>query len=122
MRAAAQSNPTRFAQFFRHQRDCAQQTELGHQREISAPNADTFDLEAQRRIEEAIRQLAVMEYMEHTLEYSMEAFGQVTMLYMPVEVNPHPKPKSLRYRPLTLESGAGKELEQRLQLNGQLDI
>jgi hypothetical protein len=78
--AAAQSNPTRFAELLRQQRDRAQQAELGRQREISALNADPFDVEAQRRIEEAIRQQAVMENMEHALEYSPEAFGRVTML------------------------------------------
>lgn len=88
--AAAQSNPTRFAELLRQQRDRAQQAELGRQREISALNADPFDVEAQRRIEEAIRQQAVMENMEHALEYSPEAFGRVTMLYVPVEVNSHP--------------------------------
>lgn len=78
--AAAQSDPTRFAELLRQQRDRAQQAELGRQREISALNADPFDVEAQRRIEEAIRQQAVMENMEHALEYSPEAFGRVTML------------------------------------------
>lgn len=88
--AAAQSNPTRFAELLSQQRDRAQQAELGRQREIAALNADPFDVEAQRRIEEAIRNQAVMENMEHALEYSPEAFGRVTMLYVPVEVNSHP--------------------------------
>jgi len=78
--SAAQSNPTRFAELLRQHRDRAQQTELARQREIAALNADPFDVEAQRRIEEAIRQQSVMENMEHALEYSPEAFGRVTML------------------------------------------
>lgn len=56
------------------------EAEFARQREIEALNADPYDIEAQRRIEEAIRQEAIMENLEHALEYSPEAFGRVTML------------------------------------------
>jgi len=86
---AAQSNPTRFAELLRHTREKQYSAELAQQREIERLNADPFDVEAQRKIEEAIRQQAVLENMEHALEYSPEAFGRVTMLYINVEVNSH---------------------------------
>jgi DNA damage-inducible protein 1 len=87
---AARSNPNRFAELLRQTRDRHQQAELAQQREAMQLNADPYDVEAQRRIEEAIRQQAVMENMEHAIEYSPESFGRVTMLYIPVEVNSRP--------------------------------
>ncbi|KAG8747069.1 DNA damage-inducible protein 1 [Ceratobasidium sp. 414] len=84
---AIQNHPQRFAQLLRSHRERQRETELASQREIAALNADPFDVEAQRRIEENIRQQAVLENMEHAMEYSPEFFGRVTMLYIPVEVN-----------------------------------
>lgn len=77
---AAQSNPARFAELLRHTRERQYNAALAQQREIERLNADPFNVEAQRRIEEAIRQQAVLENMEHAIEYSPEAFGRVTML------------------------------------------
>ncbi|KAG5654218.1 hypothetical protein H0H81_005905 [Sphagnurus paluster] len=78
--AAAQSNPQRFAELLRQTRERHRAAELARQQEIANLNADPFNLDAQRKIEEAIRQAAVMENMEHALEYSPESFGRVTML------------------------------------------
>jgi DNA damage-inducible protein 1 len=80
MANAVQSDPARFAELLRQTRERQNSTELQRQREISLLNADPFDIEAQRKIEEAIRQQAVLENMEHAIEYSPESFGRVTML------------------------------------------
>ena len=74
--AAAQSDPARFAELLRQ--TSARQLEAD--REIQRLNSNPYDIEAQSRIEEAIRQQAVMENLEHALEYSPESFGRVTML------------------------------------------
>jgi DNA damage-inducible protein 1 len=64
----------------RQTRERQYSSELARQREIERLNADPFDVEAQQKIEEAIRQQAVLENMEHAIEYSPESFGRVTML------------------------------------------
>lgn len=80
MAAAAQNDPARFAILLRQQRERYNETEVARQREIATLNADPYDVEAQRKIEEAIRMEAVMENLEHAMEYSPESFGRVTML------------------------------------------
>ncbi|KAL5637169.1 hypothetical protein ACGC1H_000973 [Rhizoctonia solani] len=85
--AAIQNDPQKFSELLRQHRERQREAELAQQREIAALNADPYDLEAQKRIEEAIRQQAVLENMEHAMEYSPEFFGRVIMLYIPVEVN-----------------------------------
>ncbi|KAG9080246.1 DNA damage-inducible protein 1, partial [Ceratobasidium sp. 370] len=84
---AIQSNPQRFAQLLRSHRERQREAELASQREIEALNGDPLNVEAQRRIEENIRWQAVLENLEHAMEYSPEFFGRVIMLYIPVEVN-----------------------------------
>ncbi|XP_056680097.1 protein DDI1 homolog 2-like [Monodelphis domestica] len=52
--------------------------------------ADPFDLEAQAKIEEAIRQQNIEENMSIAMEEAPESFGQVVMLYINCKVNGHP--------------------------------
>ena len=77
---AARSNPERFAELLRQTPARQNEAEVARQREALALSQDPLNVEAQRRIEEAIRQQAVNENMAHALEYSPEAFGKVTML------------------------------------------
>lgn len=58
--------------------------------EIDLLNADPFDLEAQRKIEEAIRLRNVDANYETAMETTPEAFGSVIMLYVDMKVNDQP--------------------------------
>ncbi|XP_024520291.1 protein DDI1 homolog 2-like isoform X1 [Selaginella moellendorffii] len=60
------------------------------QEEIALMNADPFDLDAQKRIEESIRQRNIDENWEAAVEHNPEAFASVIMLYVDMEVNGFP--------------------------------
>ncbi|EFX01048.1 DNA damage-inducible v-snare-binding protein [Grosmannia clavigera kw1407] len=87
--ATVLDDPQRFAQFFadNYERDRREQQE--RQRQIAQLNADPFDIEAQSRIEEIIRQERVMENLQNAMEHNPEVFGRVHLLYVDVEVNGH---------------------------------
>ncbi|CAA2972179.1 DNA damage-inducible 1 [Olea europaea subsp. europaea] len=55
--------------------------------EMALLYADPFDVEAQKKIEAAIRQKGIDENWAAALEYNPEAFGRVVMLYVDMEVN-----------------------------------
>jgi len=88
--ASAVNDPQRFSQIYQLLDQRRREDELEKQREFQRLNDDPFNIESQKRIEELIRQEAVRENLQNALEYNPEAFGRVTMLYVPVEVNSHP--------------------------------
>ncbi|CAI9772793.1 unnamed protein product [Fraxinus pennsylvanica] len=55
--------------------------------EMALLYADPFDVEAQKKIEAAIRQKGIDENWAAALEYNPEAFARVVMLYVDMEVN-----------------------------------
>ncbi|KAJ1963549.1 DNA damage-inducible protein 1 [Dispira parvispora] len=61
-----------------------------HQKEISALEADPFNPESQKKIEEMIRQQNLERNFQEALEHNPETFGNITMLYVTCEVNKCP--------------------------------
>ncbi|OAP59849.1 hypothetical protein AYL99_04851 [Fonsecaea erecta] len=72
----------RFRQNERMQREKEEQ--------IALLEADPFNVDAQQKIEEMIRQERVSENLQKAMDEFPEAFGKVTMLYIDVVVNGHP--------------------------------
>ncbi|KAF5950381.1 hypothetical protein HYC85_012374 [Camellia sinensis] len=67
----------------------SQKSELRRRQEeeLALLYADPFDVEAQKKIEAAIRQKGIDENWAAALEHNPEAFARVVMLYVDMEVN-----------------------------------
>ena len=109
--ASAVHDPSRWAQMYDSITRRQDEIEIEKQREIALLNADPFNVEAQAKIEEMIRQERVFENVQHAMDHTPEgnnrslvcfiplppysvslnltltAFGRVHMLYIDVEVN-----------------------------------
>ncbi|KAL2061832.1 hypothetical protein VTL71DRAFT_7210 [Oculimacula yallundae] len=86
---AALDDPARFAQIYQRMQDEEQQAQEQRSRQIADLNEDPFDIDAQTRIAEMIRQERVQENLQNAIEHNPEVFGRVHMLYIDVEVNGH---------------------------------
>ncbi|KAI6715691.1 hypothetical protein JHW43_001752 [Diplocarpon mali] len=83
------NDPERFSQLWQQMQDEDTQARMRHHQQIADLNADPFDIEAQTRIAEMIRQDRVQENLQNAIEHNPEVFGRVHMLYIDVEVNGH---------------------------------
>jgi DNA damage-inducible protein 1 len=70
--AAAIDDPERFAQAYRQMIDQDRQEQTLRNRHIAELNADPFDVEAQMRIAEMIREEAVQENLQNAIEHNPE--------------------------------------------------
>jgi DNA damage-inducible protein 1 len=70
--AAALNNSQRFAQIYRQMMDQERRERALRQQEIANLNADPFDIDAQMRIAEIIRQERVQENLQNAIEHNPE--------------------------------------------------
>jgi len=77
-------------QYFVEQRRARDNAKRKEEMEIARLQANPLDPEAQRRIQEIIREKNIRENMEQAIEHNPEAFGSVIMLYIPCAVNKKP--------------------------------
>ncbi|KAK8188305.1 uncharacterized protein BKA78DRAFT_178762 [Phyllosticta capitalensis] len=70
--AAAINDPNRWREEWMNARRDEQRQQREHQRQLELLNADPFDIEAQAKIEEIIRQERVLENLQHAYEHIPE--------------------------------------------------
>nr|OQO26296.1 hypothetical protein B0A51_04229 [Rachicladosporium sp. CCFEE 5018] len=88
--AEAINDPNRFREAWVEMERVDRDREEERLEQMRLLNEDPFNEDAQRKIEEMIRQQSVQENLQHAYEHNPEVFGRVTMLYIPVTVNRTP--------------------------------
>lgn len=88
--AAACSDRQKFHDLWSANQTQYEQSQRDKEKQIALLQADPFNVEAQQKIEEMIRQERVAENLQMAMEENPESFGRVTMLYIDVTVNNTP--------------------------------
>ncbi|KAL2395881.1 DNA damage-inducible protein 1 [Exophiala dermatitidis] len=88
--AAACSDPQKFQDLWNERQRQYEQVQREKEEQFALLEADPFNVEAQQKIEEIIRQQRVAENLQKAMEENPESFGRVTMLYIDVTVNSVP--------------------------------
>ncbi|KAH3915318.1 DNA damage-inducible protein [Parastagonospora nodorum] len=84
---AIMNDADRWREAFASRQNSAQNAERERQNQIALLNEDPFNVEAQRKIEDIIRQERVVENLEKAYNENPEVFVRVHMLYINTEVN-----------------------------------
>jgi TATA-box binding protein (TBP) (component of TFIID and TFIIIB) len=82
---AAMNDPERFNTMVQQIEQSRRQAETQKSAQIAALNNDPFDIEAQKRIEEAIRQENIAANLEAAMEYNPESFARVRFRFASVD-------------------------------------
>ncbi|KAL6711049.1 DNA damage-inducible protein 1 [Coniothyrium glycines] len=85
--ASSVNDPTRWRDAFAMRQRQVEEAERERQNQIALLNEDPFNVDAQRKIEELIRQDRVVENLQKAYEENPEVFVRVHMLYVSTEVN-----------------------------------
>lgn len=99
---AAMNDPERFNMMVQQIEQSRRQAETQKSLQLAALNDDPFDVEAQKRIEEAIRQENIAANLEAAMEYNPESFARVRSPSMAVN-----KAISISSRCLTVSLSLG---------------
>jgi DNA damage-inducible protein 1 len=83
-------NPKAFEEEFKKIEQEMQERKRKELEELQYINDNPFDIEAQRKIENAIKKENVNKNYEYAMEHHPEFFGDITMLYINCEMNNHP--------------------------------
>jgi DNA damage-inducible protein 1 len=70
--AAVIDNPERFAQVLRQMQEQEREEQMRRRQQIADLNADPFDIDAQMRIAEMIREERVQENLQNAIEHNPE--------------------------------------------------